>query len=75
MAPKRPPNSTQHTPAGHEVQFYAKVGVDGKNQKRRYLVDGEQLPSTTTITGIFDKSRPFVKKALDLAREGLVWYT
>ena len=72
---KREPNTIQHTPAGHEVQFYAKVGVDGKNQKRRYLVDGEQLPSTTTITGIFDKSRPFVKKALDLAREGLDWYT
>lgn len=77
----RPPNSTQQTPAGHDVQFYAKVGVDGEKQTRRYMVSDppgskpQRLPSATTVVGIFDKSRPFVRKALHLASEGLDWYT
>lgn len=72
---KREPNATETTPAGHVIEFYDSIGVDGEKQQRRYVIDGERLPSVTTVTGIFDKSRAFVKKALELERQGLDWYT
>ena len=58
MASKRPPNRIETLPSGLEVAFWDSVGVDGKNQKRRYKlggIDGEQVPSVSTVAGVFDK--------------------
>lgn len=56
MASKRPPNRIETLPSGIEVAFWDTVGLDGENQERRYRVggiDGERVPSVSTVAGIF----------------------
>jgi len=55
MAAKRPPNSIEKLPSGATVEFWDSTGVDGLPQERRYRVDGEKLPSISTIASSFDK--------------------
>lgn len=52
---KRPPNSTETLPSGVTVEFWDSIGLDGLPQERRYRVDGERLPSVSTVAGSFDK--------------------
>jgi hypothetical protein len=55
MAAKRPPNSTEITPSGITIEFWDKVGLDGNPQQRRYRINGERLPSVSTICNVFEK--------------------
>jgi hypothetical protein len=55
MAAKRPPSSTETLPSGATVEFWDEIGLDGLPQQRRYRVDGERLPSISTVSGSFDK--------------------
>ena len=58
MAAKRPPNQLVTLPSGVEVAYWASIGVDGQPQQRRYCiggVDGERVPSVSTIAGFFEK--------------------
>src|ERR1700742_2293955 len=78
MGAKRPPNSTEILPSGVSVEFWDSVGLDGQPQQRRYRVDGERLPSISTIAGSFDKPALMptaVKKQeqaiIDLATSGV----
>ncbi len=70
---KRPPNSVETTPSGIAIAYFDSVGIDGEPQQRRYLIDGERLPSVTTITGILDKSNALIPWAVKLAQQGLDW--
>jgi hypothetical protein len=69
----REPNQTTVTPSGITIEYYDSIGVDGAKQQRRYLVDGERLPSVTTITGILDKSQALIPWAVKLTQEGKDW--
>jgi hypothetical protein len=78
MAAKRPPNSIEQLPNGATVEFWDSVGTDGLPQQRRYRVDGERLPSISTVAGSFDKPALMpaaVKKQeqaiIDLAASGV----
>lgn len=53
--PARPPNRTEQTPSGITIDFWDDTGVDGKPQQRRYRVDGERMPSVSTVAGIYEK--------------------
>jgi hypothetical protein len=53
--PKKPPNSTEVLPNGVTVEFWDSIGLDGLPAQRRYRVDGERLPSISTVAGSFDK--------------------
>jgi hypothetical protein len=58
MAAKRPPNQLVTLPSGVKVAYWASIGVDGEPQQRRYCiggVDGERVPSVSTIAGFFEK--------------------
>lgn len=72
MAPKRPPNRTETLPSGFVVDFWDSVGVDGERQQRRYAVNGERVPSVTTILGVLAKPA-LLDWAARLAREGKDW--
>lgn len=66
------------TPSGISIRFEdGEPGPDGKSRKRCYWVNGEQLPSVTTVIGILDKpglihwgEKIGVQGALALAKEG-----
>lgn len=58
LVAKRPPNRIETLPSGIELAYWDAVGVDGQPQKRRYRVggvDGELVPSISTIAGMFSK--------------------
>lgn len=74
MAKKRPPNRTETLPSGLEVCFWDSIGVDGKPQRRRYRiggVDGDLVPSVSTIAGIFSKEA-LAPAAVKLQEEGVI---
>lgn len=68
-----PPTSVETTPSGIRIEFWDSENAEtGQPQTRRYLVNGERLPSATTILGILDKPA-LLDWAARLAREGLNW--
>lgn len=68
-----PPTSVETTPSGMEIAFWDSINIEsGREQQRRYLVNGEKLPSVTTLTGILDKPA-LLDWAARLAREGQDW--
>jgi hypothetical protein len=74
MASKRPPNRIETLSSGIEVAFWDKVGVDGENQERRYRVggvDGERVPSVSTVAGIFEIPA-LVPKAVKMQEEAVI---
>jgi hypothetical protein len=71
MASKRPPNKVETLPSGVEVAYYDAIGVDGLPQQRRYLVDGERLPSVSTVAGSFEKPA-LMPAAVKLQEQGLI---
>src|ERR1700742_5010519 len=71
MGAKRPPNSTEILPSGVSVEFWDSVGLDGQPQQRRYRVDGERLPSVSTIAGMFDKPA-LMPAAVKLQEQGVI---
>jgi hypothetical protein len=72
MGNKREPNVVEVLPCGAEVQFYDEIGVDGKPQARRYLIDGERFANVTTILNVLQKEAllGWVER---LTREGRNW--
>lgn len=69
-----PASAIETTPSGLEIMFWDSENVEtGQPQQRRYLVNGERLPSVTTILGILDKSDALIPWALRQADEGLDW--
>lgn len=70
---KREPNAVETTPSGIEIAFYDSIGVDGEPQQRRYLIDGERLPSVTTILGTLSKGDALLHWAVGLTRDGQDW--
>lgn len=70
---KREPNTVTRTPSGIRIEYFDSIGVDGEPQQRRYLCDGNRLPSVTTITGILDKSNALIPWAVKLAHQGIDW--
>ena len=54
MASKREPNSIETLPSGVEVHYFDSIGVDGKPQQRRYMVEGERTASVSTIAKYID---------------------
>lgn len=69
----RPPNETQVTPSGIEIEFWDSIGTDGEPQQRRYRVDGERFVNVTTVLGVLDKSDALIPWALGLHEQGLDW--
>lgn len=68
-----PPNSTETTPSGVLIEFWDEVNVEtGAEQTRRYKVNGEKMPSATTILGVLNKPA-LLDWAARLAREGKDW--
>lgn len=53
---KRPPNSTETLPNGSLIEYWDSTGLDGQPQQRRYMVDGERLPSVSTVAKYLDPS-------------------
>lgn len=51
----REPNLTTKLPSGNRVDYYDSIGVDGKPQKRRYLLDGHPTVSVSTLAGMMPK--------------------
>lgn len=67
------PSSVQVTPSGMRIEFFD--GSEGT--QRKYLVDGQRLPSVTTVLNVLDKpalkswaERIGVQGAIALARDG-----
>jgi hypothetical protein len=66
------------TPSGISIVFEdGEPDEDGRSKRRSYLVNGEKLPSVTTILGCLDKpglkyaaEKLAVAAAIELAREG-----
>jgi hypothetical protein len=74
MASKRPPNRIETLPSGIEVAFWDSIGVDGESQQRRYCVggiDGERVPSVSTIAGIFEIPA-LMPKAVKMQEEAMI---
>lgn len=74
MASKRPPNRVEVLPSGIEVAFWDSVGVDGENQRRRYCVggvEGEKVPSVSTIAGIYEIPA-LTPKAVKMQEEAVI---
>jgi hypothetical protein len=80
MSLSRPANRTETLPNGVTVQFWDKVGVDGKGQTRCYRVGGreEKWPSVSTVAGIYaipaltPKAAKMTEEAvIALAQEGV----
>lgn len=68
-----PPTSTEMTPSGFVIQFWDSENVEsGQPQQRRYLVDGQRLPSVTSLLRILDKPA-LLDWAARLAKEGVEW--
>lgn len=74
MASKRPPNRIEVVPSGIEVAFWDKIGVDGEKQERRYCVggvEGERVPSVSTVAGIFEIPA-LMPKAVKMQEEAVI---
>jgi len=73
MASRRPPNRTETLPSGVRVEFWDKVGVDGKGQNRCYRIDGreEKWPSVSTIAGIY-AIPALTPKAVKMQEEAII---
>lgn len=74
MASRRPPNRIEVLPSGIEVAFWDSVGVDGAKQERRYKlggIDGERVPSVSTVAGSFDKPA-LTPKAVKLQEQAII---
>lgn len=69
----REPNAVEVTPSGLEIAFYDSVGVDGRPQQRRYLVNGERLVNVTTVLNTLSKGDALLHWAVGLEREGRDW--
>ena len=68
-----PPTSVETTPTGVEIAFWDETNVEtGQPQQRRYTVDGQRLPSVTTVLGVLNKPA-LLDWAARLAREGKDW--
>lgn len=68
-----PPTTVETTPAGIEIAFWDSENVEtGQPQQRRYLCDGQKLPSVTTLLRILDKPA-LLDWAARLARDGVDW--
>jgi hypothetical protein len=69
-----PPSAIDETPSGIEIAFWDETDeLTGFRQKRRYRVNGVELPSVTTIVKVLGDADPLIHWAVSLANQGLDW--
>jgi hypothetical protein len=68
-----PPSVVETTPNGVLIEFWDETNIEtGEAQQRRYRINGEKVPSATTILGVLNKPA-LLDWAARLAREGRDW--
>lgn len=67
-----PPTFTQETPSGIEIAFWGDKNIEtGRDQRQKYLVNGEKYDRVSTVSGIYDKPG-LTPAAVKLTEEGVI---